>query len=135
MAPSGEQVSLVENMTRVLVIDDDPDIRQLITIALSDEGYQVDEASDGRAALDLLAHTHPNIILLDMRMPGMDGWQFVQRYRELYGRRSPIIVVTAAHDPSRRGAEVDADSYLSKPFDIGDLIERVSALTKPGNPN
>ena len=117
-------------MTRVLVIDDDPSIRQVIAYVLSDEGYQVDEASDGQAALELVSRQHPDIILVDMKMPGMDGWGFVQRYRERYGRQAPIVVLTAAQDAAQRGADVNADSYVSKPFDLDDLLERVAALAR-----
>lgn len=113
-------------MARVLVIDDDPTIRQVIGFALEDEGYDVAEAPDGAAALDLIAQRHPDIILADMRMPGMDGWAFVKTYRARYGRRAPIIVLTAAQDPDQRGTEVDADGLLAKPFDLDRLVECVA---------
>ena len=67
---------------RILGVDDDPSIRQLIVYALIDEGFVVDEAADGEAALLLVAQHHPDLILLDMMMPGMDGWEFSRRYRE-----------------------------------------------------
>jgi DNA-binding response OmpR family regulator len=117
-------------VTRVLVIDDDTSIRQVIAYALSDEGYQVDEASDGEAALDLVGRQHPDIILLDMKMPGMDGWQFARLYREQYGHQAPIIVLTAAQDAAQRGWDVNAESYVSKPFEIEVLVARVSAIAK-----
>jgi DNA-binding response OmpR family regulator len=119
-----------KNVTRVLVIDDDASIRQVIAYALADEGYQVDEASDGQAALDLVEHRHPDIILLDMKMPGMDGWQFARLYRERYGHQAPIIVLTAAQDASQRGWDVNAEGYVSKPFEIEVLVARVSAISK-----
>ena len=117
-------------MTRVLVIDDDPAIRQVIAFALGDEGFQVDQARDGLAALELVGRQHPDVILLDMRMPGMDGWEFVKRYRERHHRQAPIIVLSAAQDVAQRGADVDADGYLSKPFDLDTLVQRVSALAR-----
>jgi len=117
-------------MTRVLVIDDDPSIRQVIAYALGDLGYHVAEASDGRAALDLIGREHPDLILLDMKMPGMDGWDFVQRYRARYGEGAPIIVLTAAQDAARRGADVNAAGYVAKPFDLDVLVERVSAIAR-----
>jgi DNA-binding response OmpR family regulator len=120
-------------MTRVLVIDDDLDIRRLIVFALSDEGFQVDEASDGNAALAMLDRLHPDIILLDMKMPGMDGWDFMRHYRKLYNHRAPIIVITAAPDPALRSADVDADSYVSKPFELSDLVERVTTIARSGD--
>ncbi|HEY8884380.1 MAG TPA: response regulator [Chloroflexota bacterium] len=122
-------------MARILVIDDDPTIRQVIAFALADEGYQVDEASDGQVALDLVEQRRPDIILLDMKMPGVDGWEFVRRYRERYGQQPPIIVITAAKDAARRSAEVNAASYLAKPFDLELLLQRISAFSKALDPN
>ncbi|HKP54200.1 MAG TPA: response regulator transcription factor [Chloroflexia bacterium] len=117
-------------MTRVLVIDDDLSIRELIAYALGDEGYQVDQASDGEAALEQIDRQHPDIILLDMKMPGIDGWEFAKLYRERYDQRAPIIVVTAAKDAAQRGSTAEAASYLSKPFDLDMLIGRVSAIAR-----
>jgi signal transduction histidine kinase/ActR/RegA family two-component response regulator len=118
------------SISRVLVVDDDESIRQLIEIVLQDEGFAVDFASDGSAALDVISRQHPDLIMLDMRMPGMDGWEFVERYRARYGHRASIIVFTAAHNAAERSAEVDADGYIAKPFDLDDLIERVTAAVK-----
>ena len=115
-------------MPRVLVIDDDPSIRLVIGYVLRDEGYQVDEAPDGQAALESIQRHHPDVILLDMKMPAMDGWEFARRYRERYGHRAPILVLTAAQDAARRGEDVDAEDYLPKPFDLDTLVERISAL-------
>lgn len=114
-------------MTHVLVIDDDASIRRVVAYALSDEGYHVDEASDGREALELIARRHPDVILLDMQMPGLDGWAFVKLYRRRYKSCAPIIVLTAAQDAAKRSAEVNADGYVPKPFDLDTLIERVAA--------
>jgi two-component system response regulator MprA len=115
-------------MTRILVVDDDPTIRQVIVFALSDEGFDVDEAKNGWAALEAVDRQHPDIILLDMRMPGMDGWEFVRRYRERPHPQAPIIVLSAAQDTARRGADVNAAGYLSKPFDLDTLLEKVATL-------
>jgi urea transport system substrate-binding protein len=117
-------------MTRVLVIDDDPAIRRVIDYALADVGYHVDEAADGAAALELVRRLHPDIILLDMKMPGMDGWEFMKRYREQYDHRAPIIVLTAARDAAQRASDVKADSYVAKPFELDTLVERVSAIAR-----
>jgi two-component system response regulator MprA len=115
-------------MTRVLVVDDDAAIRQVIVFALGDEGFEVDQAKDGLTALEAIDRRHPDIILLDMRMPGMDGWEFVKRYRERPHAQAPIIVLTAAQDVAQRGADVNASGYVSKPFDLDTLLEKVSAL-------
>ena len=115
-----------EQVTRVLVVDDDKSIREVISFALSDEGYQVEEANNGHAAFESIGRLHPHIILVDMRMPGMDGWEFVRGYRERYGRRAQIIVLTAAQDAAPRMAAIDADGYVAKPFDLDVLIAQVA---------
>ncbi len=117
-------------MKRVLVIDDELSIRQLIAYALIDEGYDVEEASDGQAALALISRRHPDVIILDMRMPGMDGWQFADIYHERYGHRAPIVVITAAQDATRRGEDINAETYVAKPFDLDTLLERVAYVTR-----
>jgi DNA-binding response OmpR family regulator len=117
-------------MPRVLVIDDDPSIRQVVGYVLSDEGYQVDEAANGERALEAIARHHPDLILLDMKMPVMDGWEFARRYRERHDRRAAIIVITAATDAALRGAHVEADDFLAKPFDLDTLIECVAATLR-----
>ena|SRR5215207_1390466 len=106
----------------VLIIDDDPTIRDLIEMALVDQGYDVQAAPNGAAALELIRRTHPGVILLDMRMPVMDGWQFARTYRELPGPHAPIIVLTAARDAGTRAAEINAQGFLGKPFDLDDLL-------------
>ena len=114
-------------MPRVLIVEDDPDIRQVVAFVLADEGYEVDEAEEGQAALDLIAAQRPDVILLDMKMPGMDGWDFARRYRERYNRDAPIIVITAAPNAAERGEDVDAEGFVAKPFDLSVLVERVAA--------
>ena len=117
-------------MTRVLVIDDDPHIREVVTYALGDEGYEVDAAPSGRAGLELVDQRHPDIIILDMKMPDMDGWEFARIYRQRYKPYARIIVLTAAQDVAQRAADISAESYVSKPFDLDALLERVSAVAR-----
>jgi DNA-binding response OmpR family regulator len=117
-------------VTRVLLIEDDPAIRNLVAYALSDEGYQVDEAADGLAALEIANRRHPDIIILDMKMPRMDGWQFARLYRERYDHQTPIIVVTAAQDAANRAADINSESYLAKPFELETLVERVAEVAR-----
>ena len=117
-------------MTRILVIDDDPGIRRLIAFTLADEGYTVDEASEGDGALQLVEQHHPEIIVLDMQMPGVDGWEFAKLYRERYDRQAPIIVLTAAQDAARRREDIDAEAYVTKPFELDELVAAVSAVAK-----
>ena len=116
-----------------MVVEDDPSIRQIVAYALRDEGYHVDEARDGHAALELVGQQHPDVILLDMKMPGMDGWEFAKLYREQFTHRAPIIVFTAARDAAQRALEIEARDYVAKPFDLNVLVERISAIVRiPG---
>ena len=111
--------------TRVLVVDDDPAIRDLVKIVLASGGYEVHTAEHGAAALELAREARPGLILLDMRMPVMDGWEFARIYRERPGPHVPIVVITAAHEVAERAAQVSADDFLAKPFDIDDLVQVV----------
>src|SRR5918911_1882485 len=105
----------------VLVVDDDPDIRELVQLGLEDEGYRVVTAAHGQAALEQLGRVPIDLILLDMRMPVMDGWTFASVYRQQAAARVPIVVVTAAQDAARRSAEIAAEGHLAKPFGLADL--------------
>lgn len=119
-------------VTKVLVVDDDTPIRDFVSATLESEGYHVVTAENGLVALQLLGGEslfQPDIILLDMRMPVVDGWQFAQAYRQLPGKKVPIIVLTAATDPSKFAAQIKADSYLPKPFDLMDLLDVVERFT------
>jgi DNA-binding response OmpR family regulator len=107
---------------RALVVDDDNDIGEMVRLALLDEGYEVVLAANGSEALDISRRDPFDVILLDMRMPIMDGWSFAQRYRAQPGPRVPVIVVTAARDAEKRATEIDADGYLAKPFSLEELF-------------
>ena len=86
---------------RILVVDDDDSIRQIVRFCLSDEGYRVREAPNGEAALEVLDSVNPELILLDLRMPVMDGWEFARRYRTLPGPHAPIVAFVAALNAER----------------------------------
>ncbi len=109
----------------VLVVDDDPDIRDLVQLGLEDEGLRVIKAPHGQAALEQLREGSVNLILLDMRMPIMDGWAFARAYREQVGPYVPIVVVTAARDAGARAAEIGAAGHLAKPFGLTELRDAV----------
>jgi two-component system, chemotaxis family, chemotaxis protein CheY len=109
----------------VLIVDDDDGIRESIDMTLSDEGYEVLTASHGADALTLVDHHSPSLILLDMRMPVMDGWQFARAYRQMPGPHAPIVVFTAALEAAGRAAEIHADGVLPKPFSLSELLEIV----------
>ncbi len=106
----------------ILVVDDERDIRDTIAELLADEGYAVEEAGDGAEALAKARDCHPVVVLLDLMMPGMNGWEFRARQRgdpELAG--IPVIVVSALG----RVSGVDAAGYLQKPFELDDLLSAV----------
>ncbi len=112
----------------ILVVDDDEALRRLLFSALTDEGYSVLEAADGAVALARAREAAPGLILLDMRMPVMDGPGFAHRYRARPGPHAPIICVTAAPDAAvvaARGAQIGAVASLSKPFDLEELLALV----------
>jgi DNA-binding response OmpR family regulator len=112
---------------RILVVDDDESIRQVVRIYLSDEGYQVLEASNGEAALNLVGDFAPELILLDLRMPVMDGWEFVRQYRSTPGPHAPIVAFVAALNAVEECANLEIAAILSKPFDLEDLLAAVRA--------
>ncbi len=110
---------------RVLVVDDDEGILGFIREILTDEGYEVVEAIDGAEALDRARRQRPDLILLDMRMPAMDGWEFAEAYRSAPGPHAPIIVMTAARDAADIAADIHAQGYLAKPFTLDRLLSVV----------
>jgi CheY-like chemotaxis protein len=111
----------------ILVVDDDPEICTLVSMTLADEGYQVETAANGAEALQAIEQVRPRCVLLDMRMPVLNGWDFA---RELQARDLilPIIVMTAADDARRWANEIGAVDCLAKPFDLSDLLMAVERL-------
>jgi len=109
----------------VLVVEDDPAMRELVEVILVGAGYAVRTAADGQAALERVAQELPGVILLDMKMPRMNGWDFARAFRDRYGRLTPIVVLTAAPDAGQRAREVQAEGYLGKPFELDDLLRTV----------
>jgi two-component system chemotaxis response regulator CheY len=115
--------------SRILVVDDDTSIRSFVEMALDSEGYAVATAMNGAQALAVTGEIQPDLILLDMRMPIMDGWTFARAYRDKPGPHAPIVVITAATDAGERAAEIQADGYLGKPFDLDELLGLVLRYT------
>jgi len=127
-APQGSSPS---RRPTVLVVDDEESIRQVVVAALQDEGYNVLQARHGAAALDQIDRAVVDLILLDMRMPVMNGWEFARIYGQRPGPHAPIVTMTAATDASRWSAEIGATGVLGKPFDIDDLLRAVEPLLSP----
>src|SRR2546422_7873308 len=113
----------------ILVVDDDPDILQTLALCLSTEGYRVQMASNGREALDLLAKERPAIILLDLMMPVMDGWQFVAELEKRGLRKAPLLILSADRAVQGHAAKLRAEAHLAKPFDLDELLGKVHQLT------
>jgi len=112
---------------RILVIDDDPAILATVEAILSDEGYCVKTAANGDEGLRSLEEECPELVLLDMRMPVLDGWDFARALHER-GLALPVIVMTAAQDARRWAQEIGAAGYLAKPFDLLDLLDTVARV-------
>ena len=114
----------------VLVIEDEPDLRALMELVLEDRGYSVLTACDGREGLELLGSNRPALILLDMKMPVMDGWEFARRYRAMFEERAPIVVLTAAEDLRARADEIGATRALGKPVELDTLFATIEDATR-----
>jgi DNA-binding response OmpR family regulator len=117
---------IAERDRSVLVVEDDADLLALMEMILVDAGRRVRTAAEGRAALARVAEEMPGLILLDMRMPGMNGWEFAREFRARHGRAAPIVVVTAAENARRRAREIGAEAWLAKPFDLDEVLAIVS---------
>jgi two-component system, OmpR family, response regulator MprA len=120
-------------MPRVLVVDDDPPLRRMLARTLAAEGYDVTVAGDGGGALAEAERTAPDVIVLDVAMPGVDGLTVARRLRGK-GDFTPILMLTARDAVPDRvaGLEAGADDYLVKPFAVEELIARLRALTRRG---
>jgi CheY-like chemotaxis protein len=120
-----------EVLGRVLVVDDDEVIRQLIAVNLSLEGFEVATATDGQDCLDRVLDVMPDVITLDVMMPRLDGWEAAERLRtEEETRHIKVVLITARaqDDDKRRGRRIGVDAYLTKPFDPAELIQVVRDL-------
>ncbi len=115
----------------VLVVEDDADLAALLELVIADAGYPVRTAPEGRAALARVAEELPGLVLLDMRMPGMNGWDFAREFHARHGRACPIVVVTAAENARARAEEIGAEGWLAKPFDLDDVLALVRAHVGP----
>lgn len=120
-------------MNKIMVVDDDPNIRELIRLIMKKEGFDVLEAPDGEDALEKLESNKVDLIILDIMMPNMDGWEMCREVRNFCD--VPILMLTAKGETSQKvkGFELGADDYLTKPFDPPELTARVKALLKRCN--
>lgn len=109
----------------VLVVDDDLDILSLIAAVLQQEGYEVQTAADGHEGLLVVEQLMPSLVLLDLKMPVMNGWEFARELRARYATQVPIVVLTASMYGEREAREIGADGWLDKPFDLDSLVAAV----------
>ena len=116
--------------TKILLVDDDPNIRQLVRLYLEKEGFDVTEADRGDTALKEFKAAPPNLMLLDVMLPGMDGWQVCREVRKV--SNIPIIMLTAKDETFDKvlGLELGADDYVVKPFDTKELVARIKAVIR-----
>ncbi|MCL5961730.1 MAG: response regulator [Chloroflexi bacterium] len=124
-----------EKHKSVMVVEDDLDLLDLIAVILTEEGYRVVPATDGRDALAKVAKEMPALILLDVWMPVMDGPEFLARFRRMYDHATPIVLLTAAEEGRIADAEIQAEGHLSKPFDLDELLRCVAVYVSenPGS--
>lgn len=116
--------------TSVLVVDDDVNICELIRLYLEKEGFEVLAVHNGKSAMDVFVDSAPNIVILDIMLPGMDGWQVCREIRKI--SNIPIIMLTAKGETFDKvlGLELGADDYIVKPFDPKELVARVKAVLR-----
>ncbi|HJD84918.1 MULTISPECIES: response regulator [Streptomycetaceae] len=121
-------------MTRVLVVDDEPQIVRALVINLKARKYEVDAAHDGASALELAAARHPDVVVLDLGLPDMDGVEVIRGLRGW--TRVPIIVLSARHasDEKVEALDAGADDYVTKPFGMDELLARMRAAVRRAEP-
>ncbi|SPE41909.1 Heme response regulator HssR [Candidatus Sulfopaludibacter sp. SbA3] len=117
-------------MSKILVVDDDPHIRELVRVFLEREGFTVYEAADGVQALAKLESVKADMVILDIMMPNMDGWELCRRLRQ--SGDFPLLMITAKAETSQKikGFQLGTDDYVVKPFEPVELVARVKALLK-----
>ncbi len=115
---------------KVLIVEDEVSLQETLAYTLRRQGYEVETAGDGNAALEIARRDHPDIILLDIMLPGIDGFEICRILRQEMS--TPILMLTARDDEIDRvvGLEVGADDYMTKPFSMRELIARVKAMLR-----
>ena len=120
-------------MAKILIVDDEPDILLMLRMSLEDEGHEVVMAADGQTALDRIAEHHPDLVLLDVMMPVLDGWGVLEQKRET-GDATAVIMLSAKAEESdiQKAMTLGAREYVVKPFDLDKLVALVAAVLKDG---
>jgi DNA-binding response OmpR family regulator len=117
-------------MKTILVVDDTASVRQLLQDYLTQQGFRIVTASNGQEAIYAARHSNPDLILLDIMMPQMDGFEFLRQYRK--EKQTPVIIITAKEEETDAvlGLELGADDYVIKPFRMRELVSRVRAVLR-----
>jgi DNA-binding response OmpR family regulator len=118
-------------MSKIMIVDDDPNIRELVSTLLQNHGFEACEAADGRDALQKMTNDNPDLVIVDIMMPNMDGFELCRHLRRYY-ENMPILMLTAKGELASKvkGFGLGADDYLTKPFEDDELIIRVQALLR-----
>ena len=116
---------------KILVADDEQEIRNLLDHFLEGQGYEVVLASDGNQALKLAAEENPQLIILDIKMPGLDGLEVCKRLKEKEQTKLiPVIVITGFEDNKMQALDIGADDFVNKPFDMAEIYSRVKSALR-----
>lgn len=118
-------------MATILIADDDDNIRKLMSLYLRKEGFGLEEAGDGTKAMSIIENSHVDLVILDIMMPGLNGWELCREIRRS-DANLPLLMVTAKAESAHKvkGFQLGTDDYLTKPFDPVELVMRVKALLK-----
>ena len=121
----------------VLIADDDPDILELVSLTLAHDGYEVAQARNGEEALRIASQRQPHLAVLDLMMPGIDGYEVTKRLRAAQGgRRLPILILSAFAEESQAALALaaGADAYMKKPFSPGELVAKAASMVLDQRP-
>ncbi|MCB5169227.1 response regulator transcription factor [Streptomyces bambusae] len=121
-------------MTRILVVEDDADVATVLRVLLTRAGYEVLQAEDGREGMRRLFDAEPDLMVLDIGLPGLDGWQVLERTRDMTDLPVLLLSARGAEADRVRGLRAGADDYLGKPFGHEELLARIEALLRRAGP-
>ncbi|MEP7764558.1 response regulator transcription factor [Sanguibacter sp. 25GB23B1] len=126
---------MTESEARLVVVDDEPNIRELLSTSLRFAGFEVFAAADGMSALTLIRDTEPDLVVLDVMLPDMDGFTVTRRLREK-GQHMPVLFLTARDDTQDKitGLTVGGDDYVTKPFSLEEVVARIRAVLRRTQP-
>jgi len=118
-------------MSKIMIVDDDPNVRELVSVLLQNHGFETCEAIDGRDAMQKITNDNPDLVIIDIMMPNMDGFELCRNLRRYY-ENMPVLMLTAKGELASKvkGFGLGADDYLTRPFEGDELILRIQALLR-----